>query len=394
MSDLSAYISIGVLLDKANNKITVTDTGTYPAGVNITASVSITQPDGISVVGSFSDITSNGGSVSKELRYAKDGSLQNGQYKITYTAKATSYSDTVLIRTIPFYYKAPELNIEKKVDVFTPYVKVNDATSYNKVGWGTPTVVRAWTTDIDKAGSVIQRITSTSQLFDMVYSAYYYDAVYHVAFSTTVTWTHLTYTYLSVKDLLTTSFDIDVYTPPSVDEFIQDLTDLQKAINEGTYCGGGCGCKDNDAYDEAASYYETVMTKGLAQDSEGLETTIKLFLNIINCSGAEKRVHTGAIIQAYDFSGALVSGEVATVVVITSASYQVAAGTLVEKISISTPMPITVAVGSTVGGTDIIDYTNIDTSLVESIDKYYIEAGTIYFTGVQGSTEIKIYQRG
>ena len=75
-------------------------------------------------------------------------------------------------------------------------------------------------------------------------------------------------------------------------------------------------------------------------------------------------------------------------------SYSVAAGTLIEKIEITEATDITLDVGTTLAWEDLV--TNapvVDGNAVITLNKYFASSGTLYFTGVTGSTVIKIYKR-
>ncbi|MDP1812325.1 MAG: hypothetical protein Q8K66_13065 [Sediminibacterium sp.] len=76
-----------------------------------------------------------------------------------------------------------------------------------------------------------------------------------------------------------------------------------------------------------------------------------------------------------------------------TATYNVPAGTLIEKFLIIAPTNINFSVGTTNGGQEIIETYQVVSSSVYAKDVYFEVATTIYFGGVAGDTIIKIFKR-
>jgi hypothetical protein len=74
-------------------------------------------------------------------------------------------------------------------------------------------------------------------------------------------------------------------------------------------------------------------------------------------------------------------------------SYNVPAGTLIEKFLIIAPTTINFGVGTTEGGQEVIDIYEVAVWSVYDKNVYFAAATTIYFTGVAGDTTIKIFKR-
>lgn len=310
MADLSAYIAFSVKLDKSGTTpvITLTDPNNYPAGVNIyvTGVFSITQPDGINITGSFTspDTYYPFAPVNKELRLASDGSFQTGVYSITYTIQCIGYSPTVSTKTFTLAYTTPTLSIQDLTDVFTPSLEQLDITDYLQDGFNTPTVVRAWQAYLDYAGTSIGSVTSSTILFDMKYSGVYWDAKYIVSFSAVITSVSSTYAYLTVIDKISSSFDVDAYTPPTMQVLASQLTTMQQEVAAGTYCGGkgcGCGCSDEQAFTNAQALYQLIKTNGCNGDTVGLQDYITELQKLFTCNGTTTQTHNNSPIPVYNF---------------------------------------------------------------------------------------------
>ncbi len=86
---------------------------------------------------------------------------------------------------------------------------------------------------------------------------------------------------------------------------------------------------------------------------------------------------------------------VTTVTITTGApSTAIAAGKLVEKIVVIGSSGGTFNLGTSSGGTQILDGENYDTAgQVYAFDKYFGSAGSLFFSGFSGTLTVKIYSR-
>ncbi len=310
MADLSAYIDFSVQLDKSVTTpvIRLTDTGTYPAGVTpyITGVFSVTQPDGISVTGTFTspDISGGGGTATKELRLSTTDTIQNGIYSITYTIDCIGYDTTILTKTFTIAYTAPTVIITILNDVFTPQIQAVDGSIYAQAGFTTTSTTRAWSADIKYVSTTVQTVTGTALLFDMAYATNYYDAFYAISLNVTVVYTMTgSYTWVSVKDLIEATSQLDAFTPPTLAALQLSLNDLKTAIENDTYCGGcGCGCTPNyGPWEKATALYQNIVTNGQDGNVTGLDSQVDQLIKIFNCSGIIVRDHTNDVIPPYDW---------------------------------------------------------------------------------------------
>ena len=314
MADLSAYIDFSVALDKSGVTpvMYLTDPDNYPDGVKqyVTGVFSITQPDGINITGSFTspDVSWDGSELttaSKELRLATDDSFQNGLYTIVYTVQCTGYSPTVLTKIFTLTYTAATLNITDLTDVFTPSLEQLDSTIYLQDGFATPTVTREWDATIDFAGTSIGTKVGLAILFDMKYSGNYWDAKYLITFTAIVTYVMNTPSdFVTVIDKLTTDYQVDAYTPPTMQALAAQLTTMQQEVANGTYCGGrgcGCGCSDEQAFTNAQALYQLIKTNGCNGQTVGLQDYITELQKLFTCNGATTQMHNNSPIPAYNF---------------------------------------------------------------------------------------------
>lgn len=190
---------------------------------------SITQPDGYTRTGNISapDISSGGGAFSIALRLDSTGEVQTGTYTIKYTCNAPGYLSTDFTRTFEFQYKPVELKLTQDFDVFTPALKFKDDTVYQVSNYNATTVTRAWSATSVPTGTV----TSAAQVFDIKYNNKYYDAYYTITLASTLTYTHQTYTYLTVQETITKAASTFAQTPPSLDQIVSKISALKTTLD-------------------------------------------------------------------------------------------------------------------------------------------------------------------
>lgn len=314
MANLDSYIDFSIVLDKSVTTpvIRLTDPNNYPVGIGvyINGVFSITQPDGITVTGNFTspDIYWSGSALvvaSKELRLATDGNFQNGLYTITYVVKCTGYTDTILTKTFTLTYTPKTLLITDLTDVFTPSLEQLDSTQYAQDGFDTPTITRAWSASINYVGSIVRTVTGTAALFDMVYSSNYWDAQYIISFYSIASYVlNSPDNWVTIIDKFTTDYQVDAYTPPTMQSLLAQLTTMKQEVDAGTYCGGkgcGCGCSDEQAFLNAQADYNLLKNSGCNGDTVGIYYLIPQMLKLFTCNGNLIQSHTNAAITAYNF---------------------------------------------------------------------------------------------
>lgn len=235
MADLSPYVNFSVTLDKSGTIPTmkIRDTGAYPSGVPqiVTGFVSILQPDGIELATSnTADITFGAGSltpVTKELRLASDGNFQKGLYVIKYTVKAAGYEDTVLMKDFSLRYEKPVLDIAPSFDVFTPSLKVNDASRYLSAGMSSYSVARTWKATMPNLGV----INGYDEQLDLLLNGEYYDAVYNVKMDVVITYILAGSSWVLIKDKGSVSETYTTEVPQSLEELLTEITAYKTTLD-------------------------------------------------------------------------------------------------------------------------------------------------------------------
>ena len=297
--DLSSYISFLVQADITDVSAPVfklTDNSVYPVGVVPTGIFTITQPDGITRTGTFTNPDISGGvlTTSIALRLTSANLLQQGEYTIKYEVAADGYVPTILSRSFIVSYTQATLNLVPLFDVFTPALEYEDHTVYN-AGNFTQTLVRSWSAVIGTVGT----ITGTdSASFDLKYGASYYDALYTINFTASLTYQSSTYSFLSIKDFLSKQVSVDVYTPKSSAQLLTGLTALKTALDA---LINSCQKYDNakEDYEYAYILYTHAMKRICAGDKVGVYTYINEITSIINNNVKPILTHTNAPISPY-----------------------------------------------------------------------------------------------
>jgi len=384
MADLSAYISYSVTLDNTGDTpvVTIQDTTTFPEGLDVTITsyvVTIVQPDGISA---SVNLVEEGSVVVKNilLRLANDGNFQNGTYVANAVVEADGYDNTIKNYLFRLSYAKPVEEVLPKIDVFTPNIKVYDATNYNPVGLTLNSVTRAYTGIINSVSGTSETVTGTAQMFDLVYSGHYYDAQYVVTL--VATFQNTTSDSLVVKDKITTNIQFDAYTPSTLSELLTGLNNLKQTSSY--------GCCDK--YTKAVALYDQIVAQGTQGNTVGLQVYVIQLENMI-AGFSLTRTHTDAIIPTYVFSANTSSSSIN--LPNGTSSWSVPYSLLLDSILIVAPTATTVTIGSTPGGTDISDAQSIDAGgyYIVTVNRPYTTGNTIYFGGILSDTEITIFKK-
>jgi len=316
MADLSAYINFSVVLDKSTLKMQVVDNSAYPAGVaqTVTGVLSITQPDLITLTGSFSspDIYWTGSSLHaalKDLRLATNNSFQNGAYVITYTVRATGYTDTVLTKTFSLNYTAPSLVLTQNFDVFTPNLSVQDATIYSATGFTYLTTSRSWSADIDSVLGTVRTVTSSTQNFDLAYLGNYYDSKYSVSLVVKPIW-QLTAVnpFVTIVDQLSISSVYYAEIPPTLATLLTGLDTLKSQL-DASICNCATYSVLKTRYLLAESIYDHMIKRGTSGDLAGLSLYVYQLQKLFNNNVTPSYTNTNTVIPTYDWG----SGAVTTI---------------------------------------------------------------------------------
>lgn len=387
MADLSAYVNFSVELVNEGNgqsKIVLTDINDYTnvAAVNLSTLAKgyfkVTQPDGGVVMrqsDTFFDVYYNGTTLQrvsvaeKELRLDVLGTFQKGNYIFEYTVECTGYTNTVITKTFNLQYTRPELETNKVLNAYKPEIILTDITNYTLPNF-THTLTRLWSVDINTVLGEKKTATTSNNFIDVKFNAKVYDAYYEALLTSTVTWTS-TNTWLKIKDVLTDYFDFELFTPST-------LSELMCFIKGENYIRFISGCKHEECDTTAAVTIEEFLKE------------IQVVYNKYKYYGDLK--HTNDKILPYDFTGAtqflgtirLAAG---------TGQWTATSNLLLEKIAVYSPTPITVRVGTTVGGDEVYYDFSVNGTSVASGDKVLAGGETLYFTGINSNTIITLYTR-
>lgn len=316
MADLSAYISIAVVLDKSQPTpaFKIIDNSSYPPGVALTIAgiLTVTQPDGITISNTnfaSPDIHWTGSALNPAilaLRLDTSNSFQRGGsgYFITYTVRAPGYTDTVLSKVFSIQYTPSVLVITNNFDIFTPDLAVQDATTYTQANVTYISTTRAWTAGIITVLGVGQTITGTGQTFDLAYLGSYYDSLYNIGLTV-----YPMYTlpgagnFVTLIDNLATAATYTAQIPPTLSVLLADLTILKLQVDAAI-----CDCNTYNVllarYNLASDIYSQLILRGQSGSLAGLSTYVYQLLKIFNNNVTPTYVNTNGVIPTYNWGGA------------------------------------------------------------------------------------------
>lgn len=295
ISNISFNVSFNLL---STPTLVLTDaTTTPPAG--FVGIFTITQPDGFTRTGNISspDISTSGGAFSILLRLDSTGQVQTGTYTIKYTGAAPGYLSTDFTRTFQFQYKPVDLVLDEEFDVFTPALKYNDLTAYQVSTYNASAVTRAWSAVSTPTGTV----TGTTQLFDIKFNNKYYDANYVITLASTITYTHQTYTYLTVVERITKVVNTYAETPPSLDLFVSKISDLKLKMDSLVNTNQPYA-DAKAAFESAETYFTHIIDKLKVNNKTNIDKDLQDLLAVLSNYQIPVYVPTNAIIPPYDYS--------------------------------------------------------------------------------------------
>lgn len=309
--DLSAYISIAARLDNSGSTpaLVLTDTSSYPVGVAPTIAgcfTNITEPDGVSIGNSnFSspDISWGGTGLnlfSAELRLNAANVFQSGGYTIVYVVRAPGYSDTTLTVTFSLSYTKPVAAMASNFNNLLPALSVQDSSIYVVPGLTYISSTYNWAGLINNVAGSTKNITSSTQVFDLAYGGSYYDAIYSISMSTTVTWSLISNAAITIRDVFAAAQNFESETPPSSSSLLGSLTFLKSMLDAAVAnCVTFAGLLAN--YLLAQAVYAHLKWRGCASDFAGLSSYVYQLQKIFNNNVTPVITHTNQIIPAYDF---------------------------------------------------------------------------------------------
>lgn len=296
-------ISFNVKFDLTGSPLLVlTDTSTIPSGA--TGIFTITLPDNYNRVGSHSspDIVSSGAAFSSPLRLDSKGQVQNGQYTIKYEIKTTDNVVSTFTRTFQFAYTPVELVMTEGFDVFTPRLTYKDDTNYQVSNFNNGSVTKAWTVSSIPTGT----LSFSSDTIDLISGGKYYDAAYAVTLSSTLTYTHQVYSWLTVRETVTKQVNTYAETPPTLDGFVSEISDLKKTL-DGLVNTNQPYYDAKAAFESAQTFFTHIIDKLKVGNTTNVYKDLKDLILVINNYQVPAYVAKNVQIQPYDitsFNGA------------------------------------------------------------------------------------------
>lgn len=275
----------------------LTDT-TTSAPTGMVGIFSITQPDGSVRVGNVSspDITAPGGSFTFALNRASDGNVQCGTYTIKYTATAPGLLSTDFTRTFVVQYKAVSLSIGEDFNVFTPNLSVRDTTSYAVSTYNAGTPTRSWAISSTPTGS----ITGSGATQSLVKDGSYYSALYTISLTSSVLYTHQTYSWLTINQTLTKSYQACIEAPPTFVSLVSEITQLRQKLDDAINT-----CTEYDNLKARFEYAQTslahIVDKLRTGDNSNIYNNIQDLQKFLD-NGVQTCTPTNAVIPPYDLS--------------------------------------------------------------------------------------------
>lgn len=272
-------------------------TGTPPSG--LVGIFEITQPDGYTRTGNINspDITSAGGSFSYVLRLASDGRLQCGTYTIKYTALAPGYLSTDFTRSFQFDYQVVSLDLRKEFDVFTPSLSYVDDTVYAVANYTNGGVTRSWSAVSTPTGT----ITGTAQTLSLQFGGEYYDANYTITLTSSILYTHQTYSWLTIQETISKTVAAYAQTPSSPQEIVEDIHNLKLLWDESVN-----NCSENKSYRDqfelAQALFKHIIDRVLVQETEGIFEDLQDLIRILNNNQIPAYTPTNLPIPPYDIN--------------------------------------------------------------------------------------------
>jgi len=304
MADLSAYQALNVALNYVTNQIILTDPDNYPVGVSasLVGKITVLQPDGVQIAGDFTDIVYSSGALqphSQALRLNSVGNPQCGDYVITYEIDHPDYTPTTITKTFTLSYTRKTLDLEEDFDVFTPSLFYRDNTNFAQAGWTLNSNTVAWQADFGIGAGMGTPVTlnGSADDFDLVHLGNYYDSEYAITYQRDVSYSHPTYTFLTLVDRYSDSIATTADTPPTVNDIIHCLNDQKAALDAAQVCTP-CGPLECE-YQKATARYDHLIHKLRIGDADDAEDLLEEILNITHCA---HDVDRGAVISPYDLS--------------------------------------------------------------------------------------------
>lgn len=282
----------------------LTDTSTNGLTSTRVASFDVTQPDNYTRQGDIlnPDMAAGVTTFSLPLRLDSSGQPQCGTYNIVMTVRNAGYDDTTFTRNWVSQYIPVTIVINEEFDVFTPNLSVGDATTYAVSNYNNTPVTRAWSVSSTPTGT----LTGSGATLSLIFNGSYYDANYSVSLTSSLLYTHQVYTWFTVNETVSKSYNTYAKTPPSVDTLVSNITslknELENAINK---------CRERGVVQAdlewAQVLYTHILDKILTNQTTGIYQDLKDLLAVLNNYQIPAYTPTNQPIPTYDLSSYLSS---------------------------------------------------------------------------------------
>tara|TARA_Y100001937_G_scaffold21931_1_gene31007 strand:- start:2665 stop:3879 length:1215 start_codon:yes stop_codon:yes gene_type:complete len=232
--------------------LTISDTSVYSASqTNVNIFIKITRPDGIirNFDSTSPDITGNSGSL-PSFNFtlplsSDDGQPVKGTYIIDYNLTVGSDPTVKKTKSFDLQYSPVILTLVEDLDEFSPLLKVKDTTaSYNVSNFNTPSISRVFTGSIAALSKNMKTQTTTgTTTSDREYrmeetdnDGIFFDSKYSISCNTTLTYVSSSYSWVTLKDKISKTLEVDAFPPPTKTDIIDEFDQLRNLVesNDGT----------------------------------------------------------------------------------------------------------------------------------------------------------------
>jgi hypothetical protein len=351
--------------------LVLTDGSTIPSGA--VGRFSITLPDNYTRVGDFTspDISSSGAAFSYPLRLDSKGQVQTGQYTIKYEIKTSDGVISTFTRLFQFTYTPVSLVMTENFDVFTPSLSYKDDTIYQASGFNSGTLTRSWSASSIPTGV----ISGSGVTLDLIHSGHYYDANYSISLTSSILYTHQTYTWLTVQETISKSISTYAATPPSLVDIVTLISNLKTKLDSLSNTIQPYYDTKEDLQ-TAQTYFGHIVDKIRVSNTDSIYIDLKNLIAILHNNQIPTYTALNIPILPYDltsFSPGAVWGNITGVVsnqtdLVAYIAAQIAAGSFTTNIGDGT--------NTTYSITHNLNSSSVNVTLVENL------TGEIVFTTV------------
>lgn len=291
-------ISFNVNFDLTSTPtLVLTDTSTVPGGAS--GKFTVTLPDNYTRTGSYSspDISSSGGTFSYPLRLDSKGNVQTGQYTIKYEIQTSDLVVSTFTRVFQFYYTPAILVMTEKFDVFSPVLGYSDDTIYQVSGFTAGSVTRAWSGVSAPTGTIV----GTSQSFSLAYGGLYYDANYTISLTSSLSYTHQTYSWLTVQETITKSVSTYAQTPATIPQIVVLISALKTKL-DGLVNTIQLYNDTKEDFQYAESLFTHIIDKVKVTNMDSIYVDLKNLITVLHNNQIPIYTPTNTVINPYDLS--------------------------------------------------------------------------------------------